>query len=88
MKKIVTFALVAGGALALAACGAKKEEAPAETVVAEPMVAETIAPVEPTDAATDAAAMAAEELDPTGNPIKPRGNAADAPAAGAAPTAE
>ncbi len=74
MQKIVTFALVAGGALALTACGAKKEEAPAE-----PMAAETMAPVEP----TDEAAAAADGLDPTGNPIGPLESApaADAMAA-------
>lgn len=89
MKKIVTVAVMASGALALAACGPKKEEAPAE-----PMATETMAPAEPTDAATDAAATAAEELDPTGNPIGPGAGApagapaADAAAAEATPTAE
>lgn len=66
MKKIVTFAVVASGALALAAC-AKKEEAPAPeaTPAAEEMVAETPA--------------AAEAVDPTSNPIGPGKTAADAP---------
>jgi hypothetical protein len=85
MKKIVTVAVLAGGALALAACGAKKEEAPAE-----PAETEMMAPAEETPAATDDAAAAAEDLDPTGNPIgmdKPA--AADAmPAEGEAPAAE
>lgn len=86
MKKIVTFAVIASGALALAACGAKKEEeAPADPVEAEMMMPEGETP-----AATDEAAAAAEDVDPTGNPIgmdKPA--AADAMAAEAeAPAAE
>lgn len=72
MKKIVTFAAVVGGALALAACGAKKEEAPAEAAATE------AAPAEEAPAATDEAAAAADGLDPTGNPI-----GMDKPAAGA-----
>lgn len=62
MKKIVTFAMVAGCALALTACG-KKEEAPAPE--ATPTAEEMMAP-----AATDTPA-AEETLDPTGNPIRP-----------------
>lgn len=80
MKKIMTVAVLAGGALALAACGAKKEEAPVEATETEMM-----APAEETPAATDDAAAAADDLDPTGNPIGP---GAEAPAAGAAPTEE
>lgn len=80
MNKIVTFAVVAGGALALAACGAKKEEAPADPVEAEMMMPEGETPAA-TDAAAEAEA-AAEGVDPTGNPIGP---GAQAPAAGAAP---
>lgn len=80
MKKIVTFAMVAGGALALAACGGKTEEAPVAEATAEPEM------MAPAAEATDEAAAAAEGLDPTGNPIGP---AADAPAAGEeAPAAE
>lgn len=79
MKKIVTFAVVASGALALAACGAKKEEAAAEPTAAPEMMmpeGETPAPVE--TPAADEAAAAAEGLDPTSNPIGP---GAQAPAA-------
>jgi hypothetical protein len=68
MKKLVTFAVVAGAALALSACGGKTEEAP----VAEPTAEEMMAPAEtPMAEATDEAAMAAEGQDPTGNPIGP-----------------
>jgi hypothetical protein len=74
MKKIVTFAAVAGGALVLAACGGKTEEAPA----AEPTATEMMAPAEETPMAD--ATAATEELDPTGNPIGPD-DAAEAPAA-------
>lgn len=67
MKKIVTFAMVTGAALALSACG-KKEEAPApEAAPTEEMMAP----------ATTETPMAEETLDPTGNPIRP----AAAPAA-------
>lgn len=78
MKKIVTVAVLAGGALALAACGGGAEEAPAE-----PAETEMMAPAEETPA-TDEAAAAAEGLDPTGNPIgpaAPEATAAEAPAA-------
>lgn len=75
MKKIVTFAVLASGALALAACGAKTEETPAE-----PAETEMMAPAEETPAAIDEAAAAAEDIDPTGNPIGP---GAQAPAADA-----
>lgn len=69
MKKIVTFAVVAGAALALSACGGKTEEAPA----AEPTAEEMMMPAEETPAAeaTDEAAAAAEGQEPTGNPIGP-----------------
>jgi len=69
MKKIVTFASLAGAALALSACGGKKEEAPA----AEPTAEEMMAPADETPAAdaTDDAAMAAEGQEGTGNPIGP-----------------
>lgn len=86
MKRIITFAVVAGSALALTACGAKKEEA-----AAEPVETEMMAPDEATAEATDEAAAAADGLDPTGNPIGPgrQPPAADAMAAEAeAPPAE
>lgn len=76
MKTILTFAALAGGALVLAACEAKTEEAPA----AEPTAAEMMAPAEETPAAEDA-------LDPTGNPIGPDAPAAEAATADA-PAAE
>jgi len=79
MKKIMTFAVLAGSALALAACSgetAKTTEARA--------AAEAAAPAEATPAPVDEAAMAAEDLDPTGNPIRP----VQAPAAEATPAAE
>lgn len=68
MKKIMTFAVAAGAALALSACG-KKEEAPA----AEPTAEEMMMPAEETPAAeaTDEAAAAAEGQEGTGNPIGP-----------------
>lgn len=70
MKTIVTFAALAGAALALSACGAKKEE---EAPVAEPTAEEMMAPADATPAAdaTDEAVMAAEGQDGTGNPIGP-----------------
>jgi hypothetical protein len=80
MKKIVTFAAVAAGALALSACGGKTEEAPAAEPTAE---TEAMAPAEETPAA-DPAAEATDTLDPTGNPIPPEGAAG----AEAAPAAE
>jgi len=76
MKKIVTFAALAGGALVLAACGGKKEEAPA----AEPTATEMMAPAEATPAT--------EELDPTGNPIGPDSASDAAMAPEEAPAAE
>lgn len=77
MKKIVTFAGLAGAALALSACGGKTEEAP----VAEPTAEEMMAPVEtPAAEATDEAAMAAEGQDGTGNPIGPGAAAPEAEA--------
>lgn len=85
MKKIVTFAALAGGALVLAACGGKTEEAP----VAEPAAEETVAAdaMMADDAmAEDAAAAAAEGTDPNGNPIGPAADAATS--AEAAPAAE
>ncbi len=84
MKKIVTFAALASGALALAACGAKKEEAPADPVEAEMMMPEGETP-----AAADEAAAAAEDIDPTSNPIGPGKTAPAADAmADEAPAAE
>ncbi len=78
MKKIITMAGLAAGALALAACGGKTEEAPA----AEPTAEEMMAP------AAEATAAAEDELDPTGNPIG-MGAPAEATAEGeAAPAAE
>lgn len=66
MTKFVTFAALAGGALVLSACGGKTEEAPA----AEPTADEMMAPAEETPA-VDPAEAAAEDLDPTNNPIPP-----------------
>ena len=63
MKKIVTFAAVAVGALALTACDNKAKE-----VAAEPAETEAVAPAE---AAVDPAEAAAEGVDETGNPIRP-----------------
>lgn len=70
MKKTVTFAMVAGASLALAACGGKEAEAPAAEPAAdeEMMVAEET-PAEEMPAAD--ATPAAGEVDPTGNPIGP-----------------
>ncbi|MFM7379379.1 MAG: hypothetical protein ACKO1O_14835 [Erythrobacter sp.] len=69
MKKTVTFAALAGAALALSACGGKTEETP----VAEPTAEEMMAPADATPAAdaTDPAETAAEGQDGTGNPIGP-----------------
>lgn len=76
MKKIVTFAGLAGAALALSACGGKTEEAPA----AEPTAEEMMAPTDetPMAEATDEAAMAAEGQDGTANPIGPAAAAPEA----------
>lgn len=74
MTKIVTVAVLAGAALALSACGANKEEAPAEPVETEMMAPE------------GEAEAAAEGLDPTNNPIGPA--PAEAAGAEAAPAAE
>ena len=69
MKKIVTFAMVAGGALALAACGGKTEEAPAaEPTAAEP---EMMAPAADATPAADETGAVVDEMDPTNNPIGP-----------------
>lgn len=69
MKKIVTFAMVAGGALALAACGGKTEEAPAaEPTAAEP---EMMAPAADATPAADETGSPVSEMDPTNNPIGP-----------------
>lgn len=65
MKKFSTFAVLAGAALSLAACGPDKA-AEAPEVTAAP---EATAPAEPMAEETDEAAAAAEGLDPTGNPI-------------------
>lgn len=78
MKKIVTFAMAAGCALALTACGAKEEEAPAADATAD---TEMMAP------ATDAPA-AEETLDPTSNPIRPAASAEEAPMAAETAAAE
>jgi predicted small lipoprotein YifL len=79
MKKIVTFAVVAGAALSLAACGGKTEEAPA----AEETATTEMAPAaeEPMADATPAGGA----IDPTSNPIRP---AAAAEGEAAAPAAE
>ena len=72
MKKIVTFAVIAGAALALSACGKKAEEAPAAEPTAEEMMAPAETPMaEATDAMADEAAMAAEGQEGTANPIGP-----------------
>lgn len=76
MTKFVTVAVLAGAALALSACGAKKEEAAAEPADAEMMMPE------------GEAEAAAEGLDPTGNPIGPAPADAAPAAAEAAPAAE
>lgn len=65
MKKIVTFAALAGAALTLAACGGKEAEAPAAEPTAEPEM------MAPEAESTEAAAAAAAGTDPTGNPIGP-----------------
>lgn len=72
MKKTMTFAILAGSALALAACSGETAKAPEEAVMAEE-----------TPAATSDAAGTDEELDPTGNPIGP-----DAPMAADSMAAE
>ena len=79
MRKILTCAALAAGALALTACGDKKEEAPA----AEPTATETMAPETPAATETptmDPAEAAASGNDPTNNPIPPAAGEA-APAA-------
>lgn len=70
MKKIMTFAVVAGAALALSACGGKTEEAPAAEPTAEEMMMPD-ATETPAAEATDEAAAAAEGQEGTGNPIGP-----------------
>jgi hypothetical protein len=86
MKKFSTFAVVAGAALALTACGPEKAAEAPEA----PAAPEAGATAEPMAEEVDEAAAAAEGLDPTGNPIgldKPAG--ADAMSAeGEAPAAE
>lgn len=75
MKKILTCAALAAGALALSACGGKTEEAPAAEPTAE---TETMAPETP---AVDPAEAAAEGNEATNNPIPPAADeAASAPA--------
>lgn len=86
MKKIVTFAALAGGALVLAACGGKTEEAPAAEPAAEETVAADAMMADDAMAEDAAAAAAAEGTDPNGNPIGPAADAATA--AEAAPAAE
>lgn len=83
MKKLVTFAMAAGVALVLTACGAKEEAAPAEETATEEMA--------PAD---DAATTEADAMDGNpigGNPVGP--STPEAPAegdamAGEAPPAE
>jgi ABC-type glycerol-3-phosphate transport system substrate-binding protein len=70
MKKILTFAMVAGGALVLSACGGKTEEAPAAEPTADEMMAPAETPAAEEPVATDTPA-ATEEVDPTSNPIPP-----------------
>jgi hypothetical protein len=70
MKKIMTFAVVAGAALALSACGGKTEEAPAAEPTDEEMMMPEITET-PAAEATDAAAAAAAGQEGTGNPIGP-----------------
>ena len=53
-KKLLALALASVMALSLAACGAKKEEAPAETPAAETPAAETPAETEQTEAPAEA----------------------------------
>lgn len=76
MKKIVTFAIAAGCALALTACGNKAEAPAPEATASTDMMM-------PTPAPTDMPA-ATGTLDPTGNPIRPAeagAEAAETPAA-------
>ncbi|WP_073975084.1 hypothetical protein [Erythrobacter donghaensis] len=82
MNKIVTFAGLAGAALALSSCGKQDEAAPAaEPTAKEEMMAPAETPVaEATDAMADEAAMAAEGQDGTANPIGPGQAAPEAPA--------
>ncbi|WP_066531410.1 hypothetical protein [Erythrobacter sp. CCH5-A1] len=70
MKKIMTFAVAAGAALALSACGGQKEEAPAAEPTAEEMMMPEVTET-PAAEATDEAAAAAEGQEGTGNPIGP-----------------
>ena len=78
MKKMMTATMVASAALALAACEAPEAEAPAEPAVTEEMAPET----DPADAAAD-------DLDPTSNPIGMNAPATEPMAAeGDAPAAE
>lgn len=86
MKKFSTFAVLAGSALAVAACSGETAKAPEEPVATEAAATEEM-PAE----ATDEAAAAAEGLDPTGNPIRPATQATEADAMAAeaeAPAAE
>ncbi len=73
MNKMITFAVIAGGALTLAACGGNTQETPAEATDTEMAPVEE-APVGETPA-TDEAAAAAEGIDPNGNPIGPAAEA-------------
>ncbi len=72
MKKFTTFAVLAGSAIALAACSGETAKAPEAPATAEAAPAE--------EAPVDEAAAAAEGLDPTGNPIRPATQAAEADA--------
>lgn len=80
MKKILTCAALAAGALALTACGEKKEE---EAPAAEPTAAETMAPETPMAGETpvDPAEAAAAGNTPTNNPVPPAAGEAAPPAA-------
>lgn len=77
MNKIVTYAVIGCGALALVACGPKEEEAATEAAAPEVMMPEGETPAaEETPAvaetpAVDEAAAAAADQDPTNNPIGP-----------------
>lgn len=71
MKKIMTFAIVAGSALALAACSGETAKAPEEAPVEEAAVEAPAEEMAPAGEAVDEAEAAAAGLDPTGNPIGP-----------------
>ena len=69
MKKTMMFAILAGGALALAACSGETAKAPEEeAMVEEAPEADAMAEETPEAASEEGAADA--DLDPTGNPIR------------------